>query len=243
MKGIKHTVKIWSVMVALMLAASAAAEPVKIEFNVAGYGPPSGAAAMYSRTDSTTGVGLSFTASSAAAASIWWDPLDGFGVIGSGPNSYSNDEIEGDDRLTLRFDRPVHLLGWGVTDFFNEQEPNGANCPTVACYREWGAAQLEYSDGSRSLFQVFEAPEDNNRSTNGAFEVGHNAIDVVAIVFAAPGELFGMSPAGFRMLMEYAVASVTIDHQPPTTVPEPGTLGLMALGLAAVMRCRKERAR
>lgn len=47
-------------------------------------------------------------------APIYWDPIDGFGVIGSG----QNDEIDHDEKLELAFATPVTVSGLWLSDLF-----------------------------------------------------------------------------------------------------------------------------
>jgi hypothetical protein len=235
--------------VALLGSVPAHGAPVQVNFNVAGYGP-TGAVQEYVRHEASVGATLTFQAlnqSLAPSGTLWWDAddgggfADGFGVIGSG---YSNDEIEGDERLALRFSSAVNLLGFTVTDLFTEAEPARPPCPGAGCYSEWGAAMYEYADGTTSLWQVFTAPASNIRTTNGLLDVAVNQVGVVGIIFAAPGEIFGNVPAGFRELHEFSLAGIRVDDgQPPPAVPEPGTLLLLGMGLVALSRVAPTRAR
>jgi hypothetical protein len=219
-------------LITLLFATTAGAEPIHFAFNVAGYVPAESASGY--AVNAAPGLTFTFETNK----TLTWDQPDGFGV--TGPGSYSYDEVEGDDQLVLRFSEAVHLLGFDVTDFFLEQEPNRtALCPGLGCYAEWGIYQLEYADGNRSLFNIFGAPVGNHRETNGALDVVLDHLDVVSILFMAPGEIFGNVPAGFRELHEFSLAGVTLDL-PVSNVPEPTTVVLLATGLLALYPRRKE---
>lgn len=200
------------------------AEPVHVAFNTPGYGPSG--VQSYTRYEASVNRNFTFEAldqfmNPFGVLTQWHD--DGFGMIGTG--NYANDEIEGNERLMLRFNESVNVVGFDVTDFFYEVEPNYANCPTFGCYNEIGAAMFFYGDGSHSLFNVFSAPNSNTRATNGAFDIAVNESNVIGIMFAS----LGLS--GFQ-LHEFALAGVTIDvprHVPE--VPEPATLFLVGSGL------------
>jgi len=47
-------------------------------------------------------------------AEIYWDPVDGFGVMGGG----QNDEIDFNERLTIQLDTPARLGGMWMSDMF-----------------------------------------------------------------------------------------------------------------------------
>jgi hypothetical protein len=157
---------------------------------------------------------------------------DGIGMVGKG--NYANDEIEGDERYRLRFNDAVTVTGVNFTDFFDEVEPNVGNCPRPGCYPEIGTLMFYYQDGTHSLWNVFNAPASNVRTTNGVFDLAFNESNVVAIVFAA----FGILDAQRH---EYSVAGVTIDTFTQTTVPEPASLLLLGTGLIWITRQYQKR--
>jgi hypothetical protein len=242
------TTRAMTALALLALAGPAAAAPVQVDFNVAGYGPAPGTVQAHTRHEAAVGADFTFAAldqSLAPAGTLWWDAgsddgfKDGFGVVGSG---YSNDEVEGGERLALRFSRPVDLLGFGLTDLFTEAEPGRPPCPGPGCYSEWGAAMYEYADGTRSLWQAFSAPTSNTRTGNGVLDVAVNQQGVVGIVFAAPGEVFGNVPRGFRELHEFSLARVVVDDGQPPAVPEPGSLALLGTGLVLGARAWRRKA-
>src|SRR5688572_33003694 len=123
------------------MQASAAAAPVQIDFNVAGFGPTAGTTSSFTKDANVFGdVDLTFTSMNSTlqqANLLHWDAndgggyADGFGVMGSG--TYEDDEIEGDERLGLGSPRGVNLLAFNVTYFFHEQTPGfnlcGQNTP------------------------------------------------------------------------------------------------------------------
>jgi hypothetical protein len=220
-----------AVVAMVMLAAVASAEPIRIDFTVAQY------AAGHGATDFTQ-ADAPLTVSTNGALSH--EVGDGFGVSGRG---YEDDEIEADDRLWLRFSEPVHVRGLGVTDFFG-QEANGGpeGCPGPGCHSEWGVVQYYYSDGTVSLLQVINAPFANRIvDTNGVFDWVLDEPDVVAIMFAAPGELFGNLPEPYRELHEFTLANVTFERL--SEVPEPATLLMLGAGLLGLARRRRKAVR
>jgi hypothetical protein len=212
----------------LLLAASALAAPLSIDFSTDGYGPAPGT--TQSATRSAPGVDLTFESRDAAgnpSGTLYWDPVDGFGTIGLG---YEADEIEGDERFYIGFSESVDVLGFSLTDFFNE-ERNGRTCPGPGCYLETGAAMFFYADGSHSLFQVLVAdPMQFLLSSNGVADFSVDEREVVGIMFAA----LGMQNGDHH---EFSVDSVRFEtnEAPPPAVPEPTSLVLMASGLGLVL--------
>jgi PEP-CTERM motif len=245
----------FTLMLATGLPIAAMAAPMQVDFNVAGFaGPTSGTMSTFTKHH-VGGVDLTFDAfedgGSGQAAlfgapSLYWDANDGlghgdgFGVMGSG---YSGDEIEGNERLRLTFSKAVHLLGFNLTDFFDEREPNDLDCQngTPNCYVERGAYMLLFGDGTTSDWNWFSASLGAVRTGNGVFDVALDFEDVVGLMFRAPGEVDGAFSVPFQELHEFSLAGVRFDD-PPSTVPEPASCGLVALGLSAIAVRRRRRA-
>jgi hypothetical protein len=233
------------------MQSSAAAAPVQIDFNVAGFGPTAGTTSSFTKDTNVFGdVDMTFTSMNSSlqqANLLYWDGADGngyadgFGVMGSG--SYEDDEIEGDERLGLSFSRGVNLLGFNLTDFFHEQTPSLQLCGggTANCYREVGYFQVRFGDGTTTGWLDMLAYADATLSGNGAFSIAMNFDNVTGLLFRAPGEVPNNTLApGFVERHEFSLAGVRIDEQ-PIPAPEPGTMMLLGLGLSGIAASRRRR--
>jgi hypothetical protein len=253
--NIMKCLKVAGAVLAILGAAQAAAvaAPVQVDFNVAGFGPAPNASHTFTKNDVVGDVDFTFQSLNASGQSdfnLYWDAndggghADGFGVMGgNNATTYSADEIEGDERLALRFSRAVNLLGFNLTDFFYESEPNLQNCTAAIaeCYIERGYFQLEFAGGGTSSWLEFNAFASSTRDTNGTFDIAMDFQNVVGLLFRAPGatpDVFARS--GFKKLEDFSLAGVRIDT-PPVPAPEPGTMALLGLGLSGLAAARRRR--
>ena len=147
-------------LLAFVGVSNAQAAPVQIDFNIAGFaGPLTGTVQTFTKTGVDLGAGgtvdltfdaLSLSGGLTPSRLLYWDAddgnglgyADGFGIMREAAvplsnNSYSDDEIEGDEILRLSFSTPVNLLGFNVTDFFHEREGGdfGAILSGMRCSR------------------------------------------------------------------------------------------------------------
>lgn len=233
------------------MQSSAAAAPVQIDFNVAGFGPTPGTTSSFTKDTNVFGdVDLTFTSMNSSlqqAYQLYWDAndgggyADGFGVMGSG--SYENDEIEGDEVLGVSFSRAVTLLGINLTDFFNEQTPTYQLCGqnTANCYREQGEFMVLFADGTTSGWLSMLAHADSTLAGNGLYSISMNFTNVIGLLFRADGEVPNASfDSPFVERHEFSLAGLRIDEN-PIPAPEPGTMMLVGLGLSGVAASRRKR--
>ena len=129
----------WTVALSVLFAfvGVSNAQATQIDFNTPGFaGPLSGTVQTFTKTGVDLGAAglvdltfesLSLSGGLTPARTLYWDAndgngfADGFGVMRDfgaplSNNSYSDDEIEGDEILRLSFSTAVNLVGFNVTD-------------------------------------------------------------------------------------------------------------------------------
>ncbi|MGI9328328.1 MAG: PEP-CTERM sorting domain-containing protein [Pseudomonadales bacterium] len=147
---------------------------------------------------------LSFSAANQdGAAGIYWDGLDGLGIQGG----QEGDEIDGlnGEMLTLDFATPTTLLGVWFSDLFS-----GAGDPI-----EIASTRVTLDDGTTVDF-LTQGVDPLGSSNGEVFQDFGGPLSVASIMFGTPSELND----------DHSVAGLI-------KVPEPGSLGLLALGLVA----------
>lgn len=145
-----------------------------------------------------------------------WDTNDGIGINVRDEGhwkdryeNYDNNEIEGDEVLEVRFDRPVYLESILIDNLFYEKRGGDR-------YQEMGFYQI--GQGAPVKFQ---APADKDLDELVSFPVGAVVSD--SIYFWAPGKL------GDNERHEFALHAMDVS---PAPVPLPPALWLLGSGLA-----------
>ena len=259
-----HRTVALSLLLVFVVVSTAQATP--IDFNTPGFaGPISGTVQTFTKTGVSIGGGatvdltfdaLSLSGGLAPSRTLYWDAndgngyADGFGIMrdAGAPlsnDSYANDEIEGDEILRLSFSTPLNLLGFNVTDFFEEREGGDfgallADCNTAdpnnsTCYVERGS----YSLNGGAWVDFFAAFGQFRTNSNGVQDVNVNAFNVSSIMFRAPGRSGTIANKDFR-LEDYSLAGIRVESS--STVPDqPSSLMLMGSGLLAIIGAMRRR--
>ena len=191
-----------------LIAGTAAAATV--DFRDAAFGGANYQASFSAPIDGYT---VTLTARPTTKARLYWDSTDGLGVR----YGYENDEIEGRERLKIRFSTPVSLSSVLLTDLFNEG------------YLERGSYQL---NGTGSWISFSADPGQTPSNSNGVLKLSLDpSILVSSIMFRAPGYL-----PFLNQRHEFSVAAIEVN-----AVPIPAAAWLLGSGLISLVALRRRK--
>lgn len=158
------------------------------------------------------------------SANIYWDPIDGLGVMGG----QQNDEIDSDERLTVTFGSEVEMAGIWLSDLFIGEEARYQGVSYSAADVETAQITLHRGDDAGELFEVngvFELPENpfeaafTDMFVEGGDLLNRILVDTDRISIFMPGENGGtpvvlplgdVDPAKRALFSENAVATIDI---------------------------------
>jgi hypothetical protein len=210
------------VLVGLAAMSRAAAVPVLIDFTDARWSSGQGEISFsqtYGSLDVTLQSGpsgsLTFNASDASGSMPEFDFLalhgDGIGI--------GDDEISLGEWLNVTFSANVTVLSYYLLDLFADEGPNGLGELALASFAMSGPDTGYLDIGTATHSAGFYARE------------GLTIGDVAGISFSTA---YGF-PTALWDFSDFALAGIMVDDGiEAVSVPEPGTLGLLGLGLAGL---------
>jgi len=213
-------------LTALMLVASGSAGATPLPTPGIDFRDPafSGADRQASFTATVGGITLTLEAGLSdptlgGTPTLWWDSRDGIGVR----YAYEADEIEGPERLIVRFASPVGLSEIFLSDLFVESA-SGVTYSEIGHYRIDAGPLVTFDAAS-----LLASPGDKS---NGEAVIALSPIvPATTITFSAPGRI-GVENH------EFSVLGLT---DPPIPISAPPTLALALAALAALTFTRRRR--
>jgi hypothetical protein len=187
---------------------------------------------------STTVDGVTVTVTPGPGTELSWDAQDGFGVSGGG---YENDEIEGDEVLTVTFTDStgapveVELVSFEVSDLFKERSNFGfGRYDEVGNYQVDGQATVGFTP--KHGVTGYSKP-----NGEGTVLVGEST---TTLALTAPGYTkWSKHKKWFKQDHEFALGGISFEV---VSTPELGTSGAAAAalllgGLGMVLKGRRRR--
>jgi len=142
-----------------------------------------------------------------AAANLWWDSMDGFGVRGQ-----ENDEVDSTEFIRLEFSKTIGLSHIFFADLFSGETHGGRTYNEAGAYQTDGGLIVEFD--ANQLAGTFGTPGNGEAAL-----ILDKTIPVNSLTLRGAGEL------GYD---DFAVLGFT---DPVHDVPEPGILALFGTGL------------